>query len=334
MNHKIVKRIGQSPDPKQVTLNVIGKIKIGEKVAAANGKERPSALDYFRPHTSPQYADLFRQAYGDKPNRLTITFISDNLSESCFNFYELRDGSGKVLAYGDGVTFKVATMQTDRVIFLDFTPTDSDTWMNEQERKSGTKWREVLTLRFMLPEIPVLGYWEFRTHATDSTIPNIIGAVETMLKFAGRIALIPFDLSVKIVNSNAAGSKSRYPVVELVANISQTSAEKLSALPANLNFILNEQRIAQLTSGEIPDSEFAEHTVVESTAKSTATVTFADIERQFNDLKSVDDFNAARVEIIKIALTDKPTAEHLANELGDRAQSRGFFHNKNTGKYE
>lgn len=332
MNHKIVRRIGEIAESKQVTLNVIGKIKIGERVATQSGKERPTAIDYFRPHTSEQYAELFRQAYGDRPKRLTITFISDNLAESCFNFYEMRDGAGKVIAYGDGINFKVSTMQADRVQYVDTTPTDSDAWMKEMESKSGKEWKEVLVLRFMLPEIPVLGYWEFRTQATGSTIPNIMGAVETMLKFAGRIALIPFDLSVKIVTSDKSGSKSKYPVVELVANISQQSAERLQRLPDGINVLLNEKRIAQLTNGE-PDAEFAESFVIESTVK-PITMTFADIEREFNNLTTAEDFNNARKKIIEIAKTDKATAGTLAAKLGDKAQQRALFHNKQTGNYE
>ena len=58
MNYKIKRRIGEpvavADELQTVTLNVIGKIKIGEKRKTDAGKEYPASLDYFRPDTQPQ----------------------------------------------------------------------------------------------------------------------------------------------------------------------------------------------------------------------------------------------------------------------------------------
>jgi hypothetical protein len=69
---------------------------------------------------------------------------------------------------------------------------------------------------------------------------------------AGRLAGIPFDLIIEKVKSDKAGSKSVYPVVTMVCNISQESAALVRELPMQVGAMLTEQRITQLASGEQP----------------------------------------------------------------------------------
>jgi hypothetical protein len=238
-------------NPKTVKMAVIGKIKIGEKKPSANGGERPSAIDYFKPFADGMYEKLFSDAYGEKPTTIPIFFVSDDMAQSCPYFFELRDGSGKRVANGDGVTFNVATkMQDNAVSDLVVSPQDIDKWMNDLERTSGGKWKEVLVLRFIIPNIPILGVWEFRTGGDDSTIPNIVGTIDTVKAMAGRISGIPFDLSVKIVKSDKAGSSSKYPVVSLVCNISEESARRVKSLPIGTFQTFTENSIRGLGIGD------------------------------------------------------------------------------------
>lgn len=261
---RIVKRYNETTPAKTAGLGTVGHIRIGEKAKSQNGKEYPVSLDYFKPDGPEQYMQFFRTAYGDKPKKLTITFLSNDLSEVCRQFYELRDGSGARIAYGDGKTFYVATKQGDGTVKdVVHAPQDTDAWMKAQEAAAGKPWRERLVLRFALPQIPVLGLWEFSTHAGGSTIPNIIGTVDTMLEVAGRIAGIPFDLIVEKVKSDKAGSKSVYPVVSLIPNISQESAAIVRGLPMQLGTILTEERIGQLASGHSDVSEAVPDTYAE-----------------------------------------------------------------------
>lgn len=339
MESKIIRRRGNDAPAKEITLSPIGKIKIGAKAVGQNGKEYPTALDYFRCDATQDYQNLFQAAYGDKPDRLTICFISDNLGEICRNFYELRSGSGKRIADGDGVTFRVATAQANgRVKDVTVTPPDPEKWMEEMEAKAGTKWREALTLHFMLPGVPVFGYWVFRTHGENSTIPNIRGAIETMLNLAGRVRMIPFDLVVKKVKSDKEGAKSVYPVVELVANISQESAEKIAALPANFNRLLTEDRVAALAAGPAAEPEgFTDYAEVESKPRAglppadPVQSEFARIKAKCNNLQSVEDFNAAVSQIRTIK--DKDLAGQMAARLGDEAQSKAMFYNQEKKAY-
>lgn len=267
---RIKKRYNETTPAKTAGLGTVGRIRIGEKAKNANGKEYPTSLDYFKPDGPEQYMQFFKTAYGDKPKKLTITFLSNDLNEVCRQFYELRDGAGGRLAYGDGKTFYVATKQGDGTVKDVVTePDDTDAWMKAQESAAGKPWRERLVLRFALPQIPVLGLWEFSTHGGGSTIPNIVGTVDTMLEVAGRIAGIPFDLIVEKVKSDKAGSKSVYPVVSLVPNISQDSAAIVRGLPMQLGTILTEEKIGQLAGGqpvEQSEPEFSDFEEIESTA--------------------------------------------------------------------
>ena len=238
-------------NPKTVKMAVIGKICIGEKAQTASGKERPIALDYFKARADEQYAKLFREEYSEKPTTIPVVFVSEDMAQSCPCFYELRDGAGKRVANGDGVTFNVATKLNDNTVSdLVVTPPDIDKWMNDLERTSGGKWKEVLVLRFIIPNIPILGVWEFRTGGDDSTIPNIVGTIDTVKAMAGRISGIPFDLSVKIVKSDKAGSSSKYPVVSLVCNISEESARLVKSLPIGTFQTFTENSIRGIGSGE------------------------------------------------------------------------------------
>ena len=249
---RIIRKIDQA-DAKVASLGTVGHIRIGEKAKNANGKEYPTSLDYFKPDAPEQYTQFFRSAYGDKPAKITITFLSNDINDVCRQFYELRDGAGGRIAYGNGVTFYVATKQGDgSVKDVVTTPPDVDKWMKAMETTAGKPWRERLVLKFAIPQIPVLGLWQFSTHAENSTIPNIIGTIDTVFEMAGRLAGIPFDLIIEKVKSDKAGSKSVYPVVTMVCNISQESAALVRELPTGIWTMLTEQRIAQLASGEQP----------------------------------------------------------------------------------
>ena len=185
---RIVRRINQAP-AKVASLGTVGHIRIGEKATNANGKEYPTSLDYFKPDAPEQYLQFFRTAFGEKPAKITIPFLSNDIGDVCRQFYELRDGSGGRMAYGDGITFYVATKQGDGTVKdVVTTPPDVDKWMKAMETTSGKPWKERLVLKFAIPQIPVLGLWEFSTHANNSTIPNIIGTIDTVYEMAGRLA--------------------------------------------------------------------------------------------------------------------------------------------------
>ena len=235
------------------------------------------------------------------------------------------------MAYGDGVTFYVATKQGDGTVNdVVTTPPDVDKWMKAMETTAGKPWKERLVLKFAIPQIPVLGLWEFSTHANNSTIPNIIGTIDTVYEMAGRLAGIPFDLIIEKVKSDKAGSKSVYPVVTMVCNISQESAALVRELPMQVGAMLTEQRIAQLASGEHQPQQkesepFTEYEDITEPPTPAAYIAAA-------QLNSPEQFTYLAGAIAK--MIDKAFAKSCAELLGDEAQKRGYRFSREKKAYE
>jgi hypothetical protein len=316
-----IKRRINDQQPKTATMATLGKICIGEKTIGTNGKERPSALDYFRVNADDQYAKLFTAAYGERPTKIPIFFVSDDKGQSCPNFLELRDKAGKRVAKGDGEQFEVATKNSDGTVSdIIVRPDNLDKWMNDLERSVGGVWKEVLVLKFVIPNIPILGVWEFRTGGKDSSILNIVSTIDTVVEMAGRLKGIPFDLSVEIVKSDKSGSTSKYPVVSLVCNLSPESAKLMSTLPAGTFQVYTDNSIKELSGGE--------PTIQASTeiAKSETPITIDGFT--FTD---ADSFTAAARVIGK--MHESEHRKNLAIELSDKAQLYGFSWSKEQQKY-
>ena len=225
----------------------IGKIKVGEKV---EGKDFPRSLDYFKP--TGEYAPLFWETYGEKPNLLEIVFPTDDARECCFERYELRDGA-KLFADGDGVSFRVYSAKDDK--YIKMSTTDFPELMSKLSEKAGKSWRTIVTLRFLLLKIrSVMGVWALSTHAEASSIPEIVSAFDMVKERAGRVAGIPFDLTVQKVTSQKPGSKSSFPVIKLIPNIGIKHMEMLKGLTtanADVRGIISAEVIEQEASRQI-----------------------------------------------------------------------------------
>lgn len=205
-----------------IKMPLIGKIKIGEKVESG-GKERPTSLDYFV--ASGKYKHDFDKAFGEKPSRIEIIFMSDDIDMVCNERYEIRKGS-KLYGYGDGETFYLYDKASDK--YKEMSAEKHIDLMGDVEKRLGSKWEEVLTLNFMIPRIKgVFGFWQITTKGKDSSIPNIMSTVKVIQEMGGTIKGIPFDLSVEKVKSQKPESKNLFPVLSLTANITAPNLELL-----------------------------------------------------------------------------------------------------------
>ncbi len=192
----------------------IGKIKIGEKAKTANGKEYPKAIDYFRP--TGTFANEFTKLFGDKPKKLNIAFISDDINEVCNQRFECWT-DGKRWGYGDGEKFTVYNSNLKGYV-SDLTAADV--------RVKSLKWDEMLTLRFVILEMTgIMGYWRFETKAKAVTIPSIIKSFDFVKDRAGSIIGFPFSLIVEKKTGYSPGEARSYPAVTLVPNFTQDSLE-------------------------------------------------------------------------------------------------------------
>lgn len=189
---------------------IIGKIKVGEKTASGY----PRTLDYFK--CQSKYCKLFEEAYGQKPNKIELVFISDNWEDSCDERYEARDKEGRLSGKGDGEEWWI----WNGAKYVQTT--------DQQQIKNAGKWEIVLTIKFIILGIKgVMGLFSFTTKAKASSINSIRDTFDMVLKQAGTVINIPFDLTVEKVKSQKPGEKSSYPVVNLVPNISKDNMDQL-----------------------------------------------------------------------------------------------------------
>ena len=208
-------RILNKEKTKRLPFPILGRVACGEK----SEKGYPRSLDYFV--ASGKYAELFKSAYGDKPSTIQIVFPSDNPELVCREEYEFRDTQGKLVASGDGETFKVWSDKTKAYITL-----STEQYPNLMEMIAGKypkcEWKITLTLNFIIPKVRgIMGLWSFSTKGSASTIPQVRDTFDAMLEQNGHASGVIFDLSVKMHKSNKPNDSSRYPVVSLVPNESE-----------------------------------------------------------------------------------------------------------------
>lgn len=206
------------------SLPEIGKIKIGEKAMSAKGVEYPKALDYFR--STGTFANEFIKIFGEKPRKLNVAFISDDLNEVCNERYVCWQ-DGKRWGEGDGETFTVFDKSLGdkdkegkpKGAYAENVPASDP-------RVKALKWDQMLTLRFVLLEMKgIMGYWRFETKAKAVTIPQIVKSFDLVRDRAGSIIGFPFTLLVEKKTGYSPGEVKSYPVVTLVPNFSEDSLE-------------------------------------------------------------------------------------------------------------
>lgn len=208
-------RIKTNEKSNRLPFPILGHIKCGMK----SEKGFPMSTDFFV--CDGKYASLFHDAYGDKPNVIQIVFPSDDANLVCKEEYILRDTAGKLVASGDGETFKVWSQKVDS-----YTTLTTEQYPNLMEMIASKypkcEWKVTLTLNFIIPLVRgVLGVWQFQTKGVASTIPQIRDYFDAFLEQQGKVSGVIFDLSVTIAKSQKPTKSSKYPVVSLIANESE-----------------------------------------------------------------------------------------------------------------
>jgi hypothetical protein len=205
------------------TLPEVGKIKIGMKKEGQKGDKKyeyPVSLDYFR--ATGNFANEFTKIFGDKPQKLSIAFISDDLNEVCNQRYECWEG-GKRWGWSDGVEFTVFDKSKSEYVIV-----KADTPENQALIKSVGKWDEMLTLKFVILELKgIMGYWSYQTKAKSVSIPAIVKSFDFVRERAGSIIGFPFSLIVEKKSGYSPGEPKNYPVVSLVPNFSEDNIEQV-----------------------------------------------------------------------------------------------------------
>lgn len=228
------------------SLPLLGKIKVGVFVDG-----HPASIDYFR--CASKYAPIFDQVYGEKPTKLELAFHTNDIKEVCREEWIVRDKAGRLLSSGDGETWRSWSMKSEAYVENDIATVE------EIEKRYGQPAKATLTLRFVLLRIPnVLGLWQFESRGDKTSIPAIRGVVDHMLSTYGRVTNISFDLVVAKVKSNSPGSKSAYPVVSLVPNMSADNLQLLSEYVESghqVKGIVTAERLRLLTAAVVDTTQ-------------------------------------------------------------------------------
>lgn len=230
MNGRILR-----PEQQRLQWPIVGKVKIGMK----SDRGYPMSVDYFIP--SGKYASLFTKAYGDKPQTIQVVFPSDDSAQVCREFYEYRDDSGALVARGDGENFEVWSAKSCK--YEPCTATDYPDIMQivKQRYPSKQDWSVKLSALFILPLVRgIAGLWQFETKGAASSVQNVASAFDLMLNERGFVKGVIFDLNVQFAKSQKPNQKSRYPVVSLVPNESETNLRLIQDAKKPIQIIENQ----------------------------------------------------------------------------------------------
>jgi hypothetical protein len=232
---------------------IIGKVKCGKK----NDQGLPMSLDHFI--SSGVYTPMFEKEFGDTPKNIEIIFLSNSVDEVCNERLEIRTktddagAGGRLFAYGDGQDFFVWATKEKK--YKEISIQERPKLMDECRMRTGNDWDTVLTLRFLIPKIRgVFGVWQLTTKGEASSIPGIVSIFDKVKQIAGTVINIPFDLSIEKVKSQKPESKSVYPVIRLVPNLSAESLEKVRnylSSGAELHGLLTDEKVEQMAPKRI-----------------------------------------------------------------------------------
>lgn len=208
---------GQKPG-----LNEIGRISVGELAPTQNGGTRPAGIDYFRIRTRHRMVEKsILDNYGEKPSTLPIFFNTSDFNNHCFEQLVLRDGAGKKFAYSDGETFFCWNKKTASYVerHIDNDPEIASKILKlcrESSNKSGgADWAHEITLRFCIKDVGVLGYWQFTSKGSKTTIPALRNVIDQCFQVFGFFEFLPFQMSVTMAQGNKPGENRKYPVVNI-----------------------------------------------------------------------------------------------------------------------
>jgi hypothetical protein len=326
---------------KTATFGRLGKIKVGERRLADNGKEYPASTDFFifSSQVPRRVQKIENLLLGLPENKeagkivvIPCTFASDDDGEVCSQFYELRNKAGQVVAKGDGSTFYESGSEG----YILRTPGDAAKYMEDLQRKTPEGvWRECLVLRVVVLGFDELGTWEFRSYGVETTIPSIVETFDSIKSLAGRVRGIPFRLVVDKQKSNRSGVNRQYPVVNLFCDFSPEGLDNIRLLGANLTGIITAAKLEAATTPELPPAPSPALEAATAPGSSDQedkpveeyVFTLEEITDQFLSnyiLRTPSDFTEAAKEIAGSSLLSKEEKQAIAKELGAKAQEKGY----------
>lgn len=193
----------------------LGKIRLGEKRVSQSGKEYPAALDHFSFADVPEVAAVFgddckaiypvilphddeeiwfptaRKAY-----RASGLFCACDDGETARRVFEPADEQGAAYVKANALKIKQGEM------FELPCPGDECPYFEAKHCKN------IGRLMVMLPTVPRVGVYEITTSSYNGII-NVLSSARAIKMLAGRLAGLPFALTLKPQQVQPAGGKAK-----------------------------------------------------------------------------------------------------------------------------
>jgi len=184
----------------------LGKIRLGYKVEAEGRRAYPKATDYF---VCPEEV---KAIFGEKPTELRVMFPVEDEERVCPQWLKRYSFSQGLVCKGDGEGARCRIdLETGAMAGKDTKQAELREVKCEyrecQEYIAGNC-KEVMSLQFLLPEVPGLGVYQLDTSSYHS-IRNINDCLELIRSVAGRISMIPLTLSLIPMEVHPEGGKKK-----------------------------------------------------------------------------------------------------------------------------
>jgi len=230
----------------------LGKIKLGAKKKNAKGVEYPSATDYF---VCPNEVEA---VFGKKPRALRVMFPTEDNELWASQWLKCYSATRGLICKGDGET---ATAMVDQktgeiaskdsqVVEMRDVPCDPDSCPMYEAKQC----RRVMSLQFLLPEVPGLGVWQLDTTSYHSIV-NINSALDLIRGIYGRVSMIPLTLSLVPQGVQAEGKKKTVHVLALTSRHSILELQAASQKPKEIAGPVVGEESKPSPKVELPDAD-------------------------------------------------------------------------------
>ena len=192
----------------------VGRIRLGEKVKMADGRERPSATDHFV--VPPEVAKVF----GGEPTVLEVMLPAEDLALVFPTAYKFWKGP-VCWCTGDGAEGTRIDDATKA-----FSQVECPcSWLDHKNAK-GSKdgCRPSGSLMMMIPQVSIGGVYQLDTPSVSNIIA-IQSGIEHGRALLGRISWVPFTLSLVARNMTVDGAPKKVHLVNLVVSSFDAIAE-------------------------------------------------------------------------------------------------------------
>lgn len=230
----------------------LGKLRLGVKKTTSGGKEYPTEVDYFvfdpeesmSPDQRKELSDRFTALYGERAVTIhPVMFVTPDREEAVAQSLKWY-GANKLLCHGNGIEAERLNRASG-----EWEPRQTCSNSAVCPEWNDNKCKFVTTLRFMLPEVSMAGYFQLDTGSkfSSANLRNAINLLESLFK---RIHGIPLTLSRAPQKIEHEGKAQTHYIVHLWAP--QVPLAQMQAIAASSMLALPDATLIEPDDDDIP----------------------------------------------------------------------------------